>query len=231
MYSLRVPGEAMQCLSLIMRKTYGYQKNTDAISLSQFEGFTGLPRSSVVRAIKKLVQMKIVITDSSNIVTTYSINESVHDWISSYKVVTSKRLVTKKSPSYNNVNGVVTLLSHTKENITKEIISKDITEENSSAKREEFGNKEINAILAYCKNTFKREDFRESQKFQRIYGMHLLNLSNKITKEKFKARCLAISQDEFRMRNCGSLKYIYSEVKSQIDQKQKFNFYKSTGDI
>ncbi len=50
----------MQCLLMILRKTYGYNKKTDAISLSQFEKFTNLDRRHIHRAVKELQKKNII---------------------------------------------------------------------------------------------------------------------------------------------------------------------------
>lgn len=60
-YKIRIPGEARQVLDFIIRKTYGYNKKEDWISLSQFVDATGLKKPTVVRAIHKLISMNLVI--------------------------------------------------------------------------------------------------------------------------------------------------------------------------
>jgi phage replication O-like protein O len=57
---IRIPGEAMQVLWVILRQTYGWNKKTDAISLSQFMKKTGLLRQHVADNIKKLIKMNII---------------------------------------------------------------------------------------------------------------------------------------------------------------------------
>ena len=60
--------EAMKKLSptanllyiVIVRKTRGWQKNKDAISLTQFEEITGLSRKTVIKAINELIQFGFV---------------------------------------------------------------------------------------------------------------------------------------------------------------------------
>lgn len=48
-------------LTLIARKTYGFHKETDEISLSQFEKHTGLTRPTIVAALSKLQQVQLVL--------------------------------------------------------------------------------------------------------------------------------------------------------------------------
>lgn len=57
---IRIPGEARQLLDVILRKTYGWSKCEDVISLSQFVEMTGLSKTHVCRGINKLLSMNIV---------------------------------------------------------------------------------------------------------------------------------------------------------------------------
>jgi len=77
-----------------------------------------------------------------------------------------------------------------------------------------FGNEEINKMLKALKGTTGRTDFKESQKLQRQYAHHLVNLYKKIGKDEFRARLDIVLGDSFRAKNCNSLKYLYGEIKS-----------------
>ena len=57
----RINGEARQVLDVIIYKTYGFNKKTDWIALSQFCQATGLSKPAVCKAIKKLLTMNIII--------------------------------------------------------------------------------------------------------------------------------------------------------------------------
>src|SRR3989338_2000960 len=54
-------GSEFQILFFVIRKTYGYQKKEDRISLTQFEKWTGLSRATVVKALKNLVIRNILV--------------------------------------------------------------------------------------------------------------------------------------------------------------------------
>jgi len=56
----RINGEARQVLDFIIRKTWGFGKKSDAISISQFAIATGLKRQSVSRALRALIQMNLI---------------------------------------------------------------------------------------------------------------------------------------------------------------------------
>lgn len=58
---LRIPASEKDILYFILRKTYGYQKKEDRISLTQFEKGTLLSRVTVVKALKNLVSRSILV--------------------------------------------------------------------------------------------------------------------------------------------------------------------------
>ena len=57
---IRISGEARQVLDVVIRKTYGYQKKEDIISLSQFALSTGLKQPTVAKAMRKLLSMNLI---------------------------------------------------------------------------------------------------------------------------------------------------------------------------
>jgi len=123
----RIPGEARQCLDFIIRKTYGYGKKEDAISLSQFSYFTGLHRSSVCRGINQLVEMKLIYKKATSLIAKYRFNKDFDTWQVVAKVRRGKNATSQfsKSGSRKNANQVVAKVRHTKEILTKETITKD----------------------------------------------------------------------------------------------------------
>jgi phage replication O-like protein O len=56
----RLSGEETQALWVVLRKTYGWHKKQDRISLSQFVQMTGICRQNVTRALKKLESKMIL---------------------------------------------------------------------------------------------------------------------------------------------------------------------------
>ena len=110
---MRIPGEARQVLDFILRKTYGWHKKQDSISLTQFEKGTGLKRNQVCRAIKKLTSMNIIVKGSDSIVTpgsdngvttisSYEFQKDFEKWVGSYNAVTSDKGVTGGGYSIEN---------------------------------------------------------------------------------------------------------------------------------
>lgn len=54
-------GSEFQILLFIIRKTYGYQKKADRISLTQFEKGTGISRPTVVKTLKNLMAKGLIV--------------------------------------------------------------------------------------------------------------------------------------------------------------------------
>lgn len=76
----RISGESYQILCFIIRKTYGFNKKIDTISLSQFCIATGLPKSTVCRAIRYLKMRNMIKTYPRGYATDYEINKDYETW-------------------------------------------------------------------------------------------------------------------------------------------------------
>jgi len=125
---IRIPGEARQVLDVIIRKTLGWNKKQDAISLSQFRKKTGLIDKNVIRARKKMLKMNIIATpqkDTNNILI-YRLQMDYTKWKPLPKKIT-KAKVSKKIPDPlpKTILTPLPKKGDTKDIITKEIITKD----------------------------------------------------------------------------------------------------------
>lgn len=102
---IRVPGEAMQILLVILRKTYGWGKKEDHISLSQFYEATGMKKPSIIRAIKQLLAIKLIsVSEKANRKgQLYEFNKDYDTW----QPLAKKLMLAKKLTDVsNNANGV-----------------------------------------------------------------------------------------------------------------------------
>jgi len=70
----------LKVLLYLMRRTYGFHKKTDKISLTQFENGidgldvgTGLARKNIISALSSLEEKKIVIKNKNKYITSYSL--------------------------------------------------------------------------------------------------------------------------------------------------------------
>ena len=121
----RISGEEWLVLWAIIRKTYGWKKKQDRISLSQLSQMTEMKRQTVLRAINKLSSKKIigVIKNDDSGINIYSFNKHFDQWepLSKKITVSSKKImgVIKKDNRVSSKKG------HTKDTITKDTITKD----------------------------------------------------------------------------------------------------------
>ena len=78
----RIPGNQMQCLLVIFRQTYGWQKKTADISLNEFAKSTGLHRANVHRSLKILESHNMigVVKGDNTSSATYSFNKKYKTW-------------------------------------------------------------------------------------------------------------------------------------------------------
>lgn len=121
----RIPGEARQVLDVIIRKTYGFQKTHDEISLSQFVLATGLSKRHICRAIKKLIAMNLITKKGEAQWQTYSIIKDFDRWNISPKkahVPNMGKGITKKGEA-SSPKKAPTIDITTKDTITKDNIS------------------------------------------------------------------------------------------------------------
>ena len=74
---LRIPPSEKDLMLCVIRKTYGYQKKEDRISLTQFEKATGLSRVTVVKSLKNLLTRKILVKRGI----LFSFNKDWENWV------------------------------------------------------------------------------------------------------------------------------------------------------
>jgi phage replication O-like protein O len=106
-----VSPNAWKIISVAIRKTYGWHKEKDTISLSQFQDLTGIKnRSTVVKAINEALDDGILIREPSGMSYSYSLNRGY---------IIDKSDQSKKRTGTSPKNGPVTSPEngHTKESV------------------------------------------------------------------------------------------------------------------
>lgn len=123
---LKLSPNESQILWCVLRKTYGWNKKEDKISLTQFQKQSELSRPSVIKAIAKLVAKQILVAKQQpGSIKTYALQKDYEKWnFSGSYTDTSSRLATtlvaKQLPK------LVAKQQHTKDkkdNIQKTILS------------------------------------------------------------------------------------------------------------
>jgi phage replication O-like protein O len=109
----RISGEEWQVLWVILRKTYGWHKKEDKISLSQFSAATDLSRQAVQRAITKLLASNVisVLKNGYRKPNIYKLNKNFDTWV----------FAPKKGVLKNGAR-LYPFLRHTKDTTTKDNI-------------------------------------------------------------------------------------------------------------
>ena len=78
---IKLSGSEWNVLMLIIRKTLGWHKNDDWISLTQFVRICGIDKSSVRRALQTLEERKIVCKSAhSRKGSKYELNKNCEEW-------------------------------------------------------------------------------------------------------------------------------------------------------
>jgi len=118
---VNLSGYQYRIIWCIFRKTYGWHKSTDKISLMQFEKMTGLKRKYICRAIENLEDKNMIIVDRNSYVNTHKFNADYNTW----KFKTSPKIGTSQNrvkPVPKKGHKPVPKKGHTKEK--KETIQK-----------------------------------------------------------------------------------------------------------
>jgi phage replication O-like protein O len=90
----RIPGEERQVLDAILRKTYGWNKCEDHISLGQIAELTEMKRPNVARGLKNLLTKKIVtvIKSDNTGINLLKFNKNYDQWVLS-KTITGNGVI------------------------------------------------------------------------------------------------------------------------------------------
>ena len=137
----------------VLRKTYGYAKKEDWISLSQFVLSTGIKRPHVCRALRMLTDQRIITKGGTASKPLYRFEKDFDKWVVLPKGARSHG-VTKRGNQVvpKGVIQVVPKGAHTKENITKEILQKKMSAQKvltkEKRKKKEFLENSIEFKLA-----------------------------------------------------------------------------------
>lgn len=140
-------GAEYQLLFLLLRKTYGYQKKEDIISLSQFQKGTGLSRPTVVKTLKNLIIRRMIVKiclPGARI--SFKFNKNYDEWVVNTSKLVKGRWVASKD-----------VLTETSKHVLTHKRKKENTKENTAQ------GAEISAII----NLFKEVN----PSYQRLFGM------------------------------------------------------------
>lgn len=119
---IQLSGYESRILWALFRKTYGWHKKEDKISLSQFQALTGLPIPKISNTLNRLALRKMIsVTENGNSKPkSYGFQKVFTLWQGYPKKVLPKSGIPEKGITENGLQGLPKSAS-TKETITKEI--------------------------------------------------------------------------------------------------------------
>lgn len=213
----------------VARKTYGYSKKQDAISLTQFEKGTKLPRNTIVHwldyLVKALLLVKGVQLGKKGYV--YAINKDYNTWIPLVKALklVKGRLFTSKSPLTNTSYSPLT--HKNKKQITKTIKqSKDCVQfnNNTSIKALMNNTKDIRmpiiGMLIQKKNiVFKNKDTYQSFIKRNLRSSNLLKSYSLEKIEKVMDYLIELEKDKKSFLKKWTLETVAKYIDEEIPEK------------
>jgi len=212
---IRLSGEERQVFDFIIRKTWGYKKKEDIISLSQFgEATGGMKKPSVIRAIKNLLEKNMITKNGGS----YGINKDYDKWTPLAKKLMP--IVSKNAKSVSNIANTISKNANkslAKLLPTKDIYKETITKENNTNVLEKsFGNQEINELHIYLKEKLGLEVLDKTVQINRNFANLCLK---KFGFEKTKLAIDASSMSPFwrtKVTNFQSLYYNAVQIVQSI---------------
>ena len=151
--SNRIPGEQMQCLMVIIRRTYGYHLKESEISNGEFAAATGLKKPSICRAINCLIVKNIVSKKANSNKTTYRFNKNYTSW----KLLAKKLTVSKKA------NGC---LQKSEQSLAKKLTTPIKDKRKLKDNGKNFIPPEIEDVITYfSENGYSQESARKAFKY------------------------------------------------------------------
>lgn len=119
--TMHLSGNEWIILLFVMRKTWGWHKKSDRISLTQFTENTKLNRSTANKNIKSLVAKKILVAKQQPVGNIYQIQKDYSLWVTSCKTDTGCRFDTQVVAKLTKL---VAKQQPTKDTNTKDTIQK-----------------------------------------------------------------------------------------------------------
>ena len=211
---IRISGEAMQILWVIIRKTYGYKKKSDRIAILQFSQATGIKRSNVCRAINKLTEMGVisVIKKENDLASEYSIVKASDKW----KPLSKKRTLSKKITNViNNDNETLSKKRPSKEKEKKKESGAKKAKPEIPAKK-----KKPNAwgIWIDVNREFKRSDPAPISKDTKASKTIFKALGNDVEKYTDVLRQFLNDGEDFLKNNGHGLSFLQSKINKYLNK-------------
>ena len=186
---IQLSGHEIRIVFALWRKTYGWQKKEDFISVSQFQEMTGLNKVRISETIRKLKERNLVTENRNPSSVVYGFNKHFTTWKKLRKSVT---VTENRNGSYGKTEEVLRKtvtekrrdsdkkIHHEtpKETLTKETITKEI---NTSASNDNLSNLKLSPKINFNFETEEWENIiaKNMQRWQDTYPACDINLELK----------------------------------------------------
>ncbi len=206
---------------VIFRKTYGWNKKEDLISLEQFKELTGMQKTHICRTLKKLLTRKIV-TQTGN---KYSFNKSNKEWRELPKQVTVKTLpkqVIGLPKQVIKITQTGNLKSSIASNTIKKTTPKDKKDTITKERGEKFSPPTIEDIANYSKERGHKVDAEkifyhyETLDWKNAKGKQVSNWKNTVSNNWFNKENKIVSENEQLKKDVQNFIKKYSMTKERF---------------
>ncbi len=165
----------------VVRRTYGFNKKTDRISLSQFEAGTGVKERHVVRAIKSLARKRMIVTHKDGPQSVrYGIQKDYETWLKPLPLqgVPREGLPNEgRTPPYTGSETSTCLGRH---------------------KRQKTSSKDNNLFFPIIENTIRRLNELSGKSYRSDSKAITQHLLARLKTGATEADCLAVIEDRWR---------------------------------
>lgn len=227
---IRISGETRQVVDTVFRKTYGFNKKQDAISLSQFCLSTGMRKQDVIRGLNKAYEMNLIKLVSKKAYgkgNVYSINKDFDTWKPLAKKLRGMKLYAKKLTTVSKKAYNRKQKSDIQKTVSKDTLTKDKENGDKSPEPAQYGNPAINEVIETLKQSVTLMDGSERE--NRNFAKLLLDKIRKKVRDPdknvdaVKFIINAAAQSSFHSKNATSMKYIYYHAGKILEETKKQN--------
>lgn len=198
-----------RALWVILRKTLGWRKESDIISVTQFERATGVNRGNLHPALQRLASKKIIVISKLRRKCSYKFNQNADEWINKKRVMSKQNIVATN----NIVSKQNTLLSS---NTTKSLFPNINTKEKENTLKQKTIDSGVAAGVPPTTTSP-----RQPTPIQKLVGYY-----RKLYKQKYGSepvignsswgkwgKLLKTKQSQFSLKEMGQLLFIFSTSK------------------
>ncbi len=166
-----INGSEYRISLFVIRKTYGFAKLKDRISLTQFQKGTLMERKQVVETVKSLVGQRLLVKERSS----YRFNKNWEEWVVGKRTLRGLLPTTEEGLLPTKTRGQKPTHKRKKETITKEIApqadAEGYTLEGSMKKLEDSSRRDLNIIALYFQE--RKPDLQTKEQFNIAMNRHL----------------------------------------------------------